>query len=500
MILSLQPYTSNELATILSKTDYIVLDRDVYIDYDLTVPKGKEIVVGKYKFYNKGGGLVVYGTLTAARRQIFVNFDSGKVRGSFDVVYPEWWGLEDQKHEKAINCALRAGFKNYSGNKVSLAAGDYIISSTIDMTGSISRLIGAGSGATNIKASNNFNPEWTESNFYLWGKGALHSTLVEIGSKTASSGQSFRGGISNLSISGYSACKRWPGRRISLISSSGYVEENHIIEDVLLSGFTGFGVGFYNPNTISTVNGLHLRNFWITTSFSREAVPIFIPKHSVVTQVECGTIDCRTHKEYSSDWVTIPGTPKPDIISDWAQFGIIVEGDAVINNLHIEGVGIGINIVSSDKPNSVSISNINGWILMDKKMKYYNDPSRISGPPPSLEEQRVNDNFIFDISALVVISSRKGIGNSYYNYNSHVTINNIKSSGGLQYLLRDLAYNIDFTTIGNGRFPNEDSATISFYSRVVPHYGVEGKWPHLTNKWFNGKVAKEKEFTIGPIY
>lgn len=494
-------YSSKEIQTLLSKVDYLELDKDVYVDTTLEIPKGKEINPKKFKFYAKGGIIVVHGSIEAGRRQIFVDFKERGVLGFFPEVFPEWWGLEPNANEKAINCALKAGFRNYSGNKVSLAAGNYIISSTIDMRGCISQLVGAGSGATNINASDNFSPEWEETDFYLWGKGAVHASLILIGSKNAADGQSFRGGIKNLSVSGYSACKKWPERRISIISSTGYVEENHIIEDVLLSGFSGFGVGFYSPNSISTVNGLHLRNFWITTSFSRGAVPIFLPKHSVVAQIECGTIDCRTHGEYTEFWNTIPGTTKPQLTYDWAQFGIIVEGDAVINNLHIEGVGIGINVVSGDKSNSVSISNVNGWILMDQNMRYYNDPTRVGGPVTTTqEEQSVDKNFAFKYGSLVVISSRKGSTNSHYNYNSHVTINNIKSSGGVKYLLRDAAYGVDFTTIGNGRIPNSEDATIAYYSRVVPHYGTTGKWPNLTNLWYNGKTTPAKQFIVGPIY
>src|SRR5262249_51940490 len=133
--------------------------------------------------------LIFDGLADAVRQKVFSGFNAGDIQGNFGTneIFPEWWGLEDNHHDRAINCAIRAGGLHRGmsrpGNLVSLAAGNYNISAPLDLTSSLSLLQGAGDGRTSIMSTSSwFDPD--PETVTLWAQGpnlTLHSAMVWIG-------------------------------------------------------------------------------------------------------------------------------------------------------------------------------------------------------------------------------------------------------------------------------------------------------------------------------
>lgn len=477
---------------------------EVPLGTTLYLPPDKEINPGNYKFISAGGKILFDSYLSAGRRQVFEGFKEGEVQGTFGrSVYPEWWGLIPEKHDIAINCAIRSGLPRDYGNTISLNAGKYFISASIDLREGQCQLIGQGAGATQVIASKNYNPVWEESNYWT-GRTVLnsHSALVWIGAKNPGGGQSFKTNIKGITFNGYNAVRKWPDKRIAIIASTSWVEENHIIEDVVMTDFSGFGIGFHHPKSICTVNGLSIRNFWIMNSVKRDSVPIFIPPHAASCSITNGTIDCRLNKENSAAAV-----PAPNFIQDWPQFGIICCGAATkIECLHLEGMGIGIYVMGTDVPSSFSIDCIDGWKMMDSNMVYHNDPARIPGPPPSLKAQTVidttgNQDFYFKYGCIVAIGKQKGLNGAASNYNSLGKLGIIRSLGECKYLVRDWTYRKEKTTIGSAnQYPNSESAATAGYERNDPYTVPLGTYPNLTRTWYDGtapETFKDKVYFDG---
>jgi len=288
-------------------------------------------------------------------RQYFSGFNPGDIRGSFGVVhevYPEWWGLvgtghTDGLHDRAINCAIRsieAGSPHYSpapfesfiearqeagGRVVALAQRTYWISAPVDLSGTSSQLRGAGAARTTLKATSTWDQTskaWIDCAVWqhvgerppstnAYPNLMNHSALVWIGGGFPDSGQSFHTSVRGVTLDGYYAIRSSRAKnglgRVSGISSKGWVEENTLLEDVSITNFTGLGVGFPQrmpltlggQNRIATVNGLTLRNFWITGGIRRDAYPIYFTHHAGVATIQDGTIDCRrTEKHLSAKW------------------------------------------------------------------------------------------------------------------------------------------------------------------------------------------------------
>jgi hypothetical protein len=469
-------------ASLKTENTQLVMTSNIEVSSDIFIPAHKEIVTGRFKFIYKGGKIDFYGSLNSGRKQVFVDFPAGKIKGTMGgPVYPEWWGLIPNKHDIAINCAIQTCVYSGWGNTVSLAAGQYIISDSIDLRASLSQLEGQGSGATSILTSADFNPKFEDSNF--WSNGVnvpeSHAALIWIGSRFQGAGQSFRTNIRGVTVSGWHAVRKWRDKRISIISSTGWVEENHIIEDVCLSSFSGFGIGFHHPESISTTNGLALRNFWITQAVKRDAVPIYIAPHAVVCSIRSGTIDCRVMKESAEN---------PDFPEEWPQFGIYAGGQqTIVEGVHLEGMGIGVYIVATPVTSSLKVSEITTIWLMDHNMKYFDDPTRVPGPAPepNLEAKRDPKNHYFKYGSAVVLGKALGNADIEYNYNSTVILEGIHSLQNCKYLVRDWVYGINCSVYGCGQYPNSESATVLKYLRNTPFTKTAGEWPNLSNTWYN---------------
>lgn len=478
---------------------HILLGRDITITSSITIAATKVIFFQKYKFIKSGSATVRFlGSVEAGRYQIFSGYSAGNITGPFknSEIYPEWWGMTTNRAELAINSAISAVDYYNQGNTVSLAAGTYYTGGPIDLRGSLTQLVGAGSGATTIYTTSAWTPSRWMSSFYYFSGGPFsganyncRSGAILIGGDVVS-GHSFRTGIRGVTINCYEATKNNPTKKVCGITCSDYVEENTIIEDICINNFSGFGIGFESESGTHTVNGVTIRNFWITASVNRDSVPIYIPYHAAVCTVKDGTIDVRVSKGQ-----TIYATSPPALTYTWPVYGVLASGyHTTIDNLHIEGCLIGVQIYDVNSPPcSVTVSNIDTtWMMASAlsggEMRWYTDWERLSssgqfGPAPSLAVQLTS----FGNPTLMEYTKYYGVSvnigkinpafNAAYLYNTTAVITNIRNTSYWTpaYLLRDALYNVHYSAWGKGQYPNiAATSSIAFYARSAG-------WVHQTN-------------------
>ncbi len=347
---------------------------------------------------------------TTTREALYRGFAPGDIQASTSQVYPEWWGLIPGHHDVAINSAIRSFRTGVSGVHVSLAGGSYHVSAPLDLRGTASRLVGQGNTISHIVGTPNWAPPlWEHTTVFtdfsstssnrVDTKPAValtpslanttvelnsHSSLIWMGSELPNGVQSFRTGVSSVYVNGYYTTWANPDKHISLISSTGYVEECSFIRDVMLEGFSGFGVGFHNAyDGVAVINGLVLDHFWILGALRRHSIPIFIPTHAVNCTVSNGTIDVHLQGPDS-----IEGT-KP-YKADWAMVGLAAGGlHTTIDNIHIEGVGVGILAFDDNEASGMTISNVDVNGMMDHGM-IHSDSPRVIGPAPATATDQYN--------------------------------------------------------------------------------------------------------------
>lgn len=288
--------------------DRIILGNDISVEASRTIPKDCTVVFNNFmlvKHPSFSPVLTFEGEVVADRQQIFKDWPDAGIRGAFGVIYPEWWGLNPASAQVAINTAIKAFFPGSSGrvgNIVSLAGGNYTITAPIDLSQSSSVLEGAGSGRTAIFTSSSWSTTTSAVASPLWG-GDTHQAMVWIGTDVTNTTNDFFTGVRGVTLVAEEAAKKDLQVRISGISAKGWVEENSIIEDVAVVRFTGFGIGFVSPTGGAMVlNGLTIRNFWIMEGLMADAYPLYFPPHSVVVNVEGGTLDMRVAKDQSRDY------------------------------------------------------------------------------------------------------------------------------------------------------------------------------------------------------
>lgn len=451
-----------QLKSALSSGQDIKLTKDIPILEPITISPGRFIEFGNYKFLSRGKSIMFNGAFEAFRRQYFSGFGPGDIKGTFSSseVFPEWWGLTPQRNEIAINCAIQSFQLANCGHKVSLASGYYYVSGPIDLRASLSYLVGACSGGTFIVATELWTADFEDAMFwtdYISVEPKCHAALVWIGSKEPAN-QSFRTGVKGVTINAFNAAIKYPDKKISCISSTGYVEENSIIEDVCLNGFSGFGIGFTNKFGVSTTNGLSIRNFWITGSISKHAVGIHIPPHSGVASIRDGTLDLRISEGSAKNGIT------------WPTYGMVVGGaHTTIDNIHIEGCGVGIFVQSTDAPCSVSISNISTQKLMDYGMEFADEDIPLI-PAPSIDEQKLlypgaDDPYYHKYSSAIIIGRVAKYYNSSKAFSVTAITSNIRNHGRCKYLIRDGLYDKHISPFGMGQYPNSGNGSITFYAR-----------------------------------
>lgn len=355
-------------------------------------------------------------------------------------------------------------------------------------------------------------------------------SVMEVGANNASSviwiggnGTSFWSGVEGVTVNCQWATINNPTKRISGISWKASVEENTIIRDVDIRQFSGFGIGggmydgFNNSGSINVqdggvTNGLCIENFWIKEATRRGALPIFINKNSFVNEIRCGTIDCTTTRAATLSSINYP------YFRTWPLFGILAyTGNVSIKNVHFEGMGIGVHIATANEGSgytgTANLENLDGFALMRHNLSnssqlFASDPEYIPlTAPNSLATQMSNESlgyfhlyktllptpntsgfrvnmgsYLFRYSTLVTVGTtfEKASWDSSYpnNYFTNITMKNLYASS-TQYILRDLQYGIDLTTLG-GVLPNEFNKNIAFYSRGLAFGLPTGTYPFLS--------------------
>ena len=489
----------------------IHLAADIPIQGTVIIPAGKTVVPGDYKMTRSGSSyLQVWGTIEADRRQIFSGFGPGQVTGLFGSrwVFPEWWGLVTDNHDIAINCAIKAStlVTNGFGLNISLAAGDYNVSSSIDLGGTACTLEGAGSNITRIMATR----DWVDSQWLKceqWGDPTLtttnHGAMIWIGAPVAS-GNSYRTKLKGFDIGCYyAAYENRATYRISGISSRAGVEECTIIHDVTVSSASGFGIGFArhkNPGTglysPATVNGLHVSCCWVMGPTLRDSVPIYFSQWTNNCRLETTTVDMRLAKSISSAYAAIGGGDPtiyaaPEWVRTYPLAAVVAQGFVTIADVHIEGSVLGVHVLENSGVNNVNVSNLKCFTLMDAALSAIYALDGIGGVDPSANTA----NYGYGCAVMI---GGAGPAGAYPNDNwkDCVTLNNISVLGNCPYLVRDSVYGVERKMYDMGQFPLGDLAgRIAFYTRGNAWTGSGGV--AVYNK---AAPSTDRTYFIGPIY
>lgn len=537
----------------------IYVRTDITLNTILTMDASKTLVMGDFQFTkNSGGGLILYGSFVADRRQIFVGFVAGDIVGTFGSsdVYPEWWGLQDGYHDIAINCAVRASTLAYTslitgdatnnyGIKVSLTNRVYEVSAPIDLSSKAVTLEGAGSNLTFLRATPNWTPTWLKAD--VWGSDTgpvNHAAMIWIGGdltgNTKIDARTYRTKVKGMEIECYYASFKYKAGellRVSGISSKRWVEECSMIEDVSITNATGFGIGFCQHKTgaavglsggwgAAVINGLSIRDFWITGPTFRDTYPMYFSQWTNNCSVDTGTIGPSLAKSNSSafsannvaldpiDGGNIYSRPAWEVT--YPLIGIKAQGNLSLSNIHFEGVVIGVHCqYNSSGGNSISLTNLNFLSLHDpiRGSVYINDGS--SGLDFTTQAQVTAANAVtynitddgnryFGYGCGVLISKNKGDDAVPINAFDRVNINGIHGAGGVTYLLRDATYGKNIRAYGMSQNPNSSGGGISFYSR-----GNQYAWTNtlpfssigaydFTNP--SSAASTSRTFFVGPVY
>ncbi len=202
-------------------------------------------------------------------------------------------------------------------------------------------------------------------------------------------------------------------------------------------------------------------------------------------------------------------TTGPEYVVDWPLIGINAQGAHLhINNVHIEGVGIGVNVVQSDGVSSVSISNVDGWLMHDADMAFTYDPAKSAIVAPTLARQAATCpaanstlySHYWKYSCTVLISHvAHAMFEPRKNGKDRVSITNVGALGGCKYILRDAMFEIEHSAYGHGQFPNSGVAGITLYVRGDCFSPSAGIAPIAISgaEYTSGSTAKR--FFFGPI-
>lgn len=509
----------------LGGVDYhtIHLAADIPIQGTVIIPAGKTVVPGNYVMTRSGSSyLQVWGSVEAGRRQIFSGFGPGHVTGLFGSrwVYPEWWGLVEDNHDIAINCAVKASTLLTNGHalNISLAAGDYNVSADIDLGDTSVTIEGCGSNITRIVAT----LEWEDHQWLrcaAWGDMALHTpnhgSMFWLGASIGSA-QSFRTKLKGFDIvANNAAFTHRATYRVSAISSRAGVEEGTIIHDIGTSGTSGFGIGFErhkNPATnvwapTATLNGLDISSCWITGATLRTARPVYFSQFTNNCTMRNCTIDVGLAKSISSAYAAVGGGDPtiyaaPTWVCDYPEFAIVAQGNVTLCDIHIEGAIIGVLVPENSGASNVSMTNVKAFAMMDRARSAIYKLDGLSGDdPPS------NTDFYGYGCAVLIAGASEAAAYPNQNWKGCCTANAVSILGGCCYLIRDDMYGVERTMFGMGQFPAGDlGGRFSFYTRgnayarntSSPYALIGGGLYDKANP--TTSPSNTRTFFIGPIY
>lgn len=346
----------------------IVLGAMIPVSEIITIPERHTVATEGHGFVRHASGMLIFnGTLEADHRQVFFGFPPGQVVGTFrqPEVRPVWWGAygrtasipaagADTRDDIGINCAIQSILPGDTilGRKVTLDCGAYHVGRPIDLSGRNVVLEGAGPNRTFITTTTQWTcDEW--KNDVMYGL-ANHGAVVWAGGSAPQSVQSYNSSVKDVYVNGVyaSSAHLASGKRVSGISTYGWMEEHTAIENVTVEGFSGYGVGAVSalspgtPNLQRVMNGFALRKFWITTGMSPTCLPVAVGMQSAAASIRDGTIDMN------------PGTTRQLVhVGIWAQ-----GKHTIIENVHIEHVRHGVMVRGSGS--QVQAIDINGVDLL----------------------------------------------------------------------------------------------------------------------------------------
>ena len=515
-----------------------------------TIAAGKGIEFAGFKLIKGSGSLLsFFGECIATRRQIFSGFNAGDIVGIFGrtEIYPEWWGLQDGRHDIAINCAIqsstRAGaigitYPDWHGTTISLAPRIYYVARPIDCTGGYINIKGSGSAQTTLLTTS----AWVADTWYqaeIWGDSTLnvpnHAAVIWIGGLYTDAGNAngatYRNQVTGVLIDCGPAAfaLRTTNKRISGISSKSGVEECSIIDEVVITYATGFGIGFCRHRALdgsyppATVNGLSISNFWIYGATYRDYYGMYFSQWTNNCHVDTGTIAGGLSKSISPQWGvntspapagvgfdTDPNGPRAVIYPDpiwirtYPQAAIHASGYLTLNNVHIEGSMFGVFVAESSGANNITINNVKTFGLMDRQRLpapvYMLDGTSGAAPPA---DDGTTLNYYGYGCAVLIAGHAEALANPRVNAKGCCTITNLSSSG-TAYLIRDSVYNIHLTAFGQGQFalsPTGEGSggRVAFYTRGNIYRVIPGSPPTL-GQYNPASPPTDRTYFLGPIY
>ena len=312
------------------------------------------------------------------------------------------------------------------------------------------------------------------------GPGSCQS-LVWIGAKSnVGSSPTFYTGVQGMYIAGISAVRAAASvnKRIHLIAWSSGIEENTILKDLNMNGFTGFGIGGEEAGGDGSlvINGLLVESVHMTGGCRRSALPVYVT-HDIAGMCRFSevTINMGLDRDESRLWAQAPAYPAPAYIKECPQFGFFVSGyHTVISNCHVESVttpyyaynnaesGCNVILIGCDHNNLVNL-----------QMAYTWDYAKaMTGYPPTRAWQEANDARGFLLHHPCGVTCGEFPEGGTHRFTSgQLTVIGYKSFGTGQYVLRDMDYDVQFTAHGTWKYPNTTYSEVPFYSRGS-YYGV----------------------------
>jgi hypothetical protein len=172
----------------------------------------------------------------------------------------------------------------------------------------------------------------------------------------------------------------------------------------------------------------------------------------------------------------------------------MAKGFCSIEDVHIEGTVIGVNVRESTSLDNVFIKNLKCFAMMDPVHGAVYELDGWSGADPAPN----TDNYNYSCAVMI-----GGMGEaptySYPNDNwrGRVVVNNVSTNGGCCYLLRDSVYGIEHTSYDMGQFPATGAGCIAFYTRGNVYVGPISDGGTIYDKL---APATDRAYFLGPIY
>ena len=487
------------------------------------------------------GQLRLFGPIVADRQEIFTSFSAGQIRGTFGRVdvYPEWWGLQAERHDIAINCAVKASTldTNGYGLKVSLGPRTYDVARSIDLGSTAVTIEGCGSNITMVTATRAWvDLQWLKC--FRWGVSSSntpnHGSMFWIGASIEADkrASSYRTKLKGFDINCYYASfENKANYRVSGISSRAGVEECTVIHDITVNNASGFGIGFdlhKDPVTntylpAATVNGLSISSCWITGATFTDFYGMFFSEWTNNCTVLNVTLDLGLAKSVSylhgtntspaaggadttpiGTMVSPTNWPVPEWQCDYPNIAIHAAGYITLTDIHIEGSVIGIFIPETEGASSVVATNIKAFGMMDRSRgAAYELDGESGGDPPA----NTSTADYYGYSSVILIGGRGAVGfaDPTLNKKGSATLTGIITNGACCYLMRDAAFGIHRKMFGIGQFPLGDiGGRFSFYTRGNT-YANSTIYPYASIGSYNpatptDTASTSRQFFIGPIF